>query len=152
MTSRLTFTTVLYLTLLCYLKDYGCGAWSSSLKSAIIYHRYCQQSSLLQDPRSVFVTQFPSVHSQREEFTTLEKRDQVKEELCDILKNIPSNRPTGSKETATILSLARQLEDSCPTSDDNVLTQLAGNWELVWTSVDPNSLERRNFSPLNWIK
>jgi len=100
----------------------------------------------------------PTIHvhvaqgEQQGEGKIIETREDIKRQLCDLLQRIPRNQPTSAKETSIILSWVELLENSCPTLDEQVLKALAGNWELVWTSVDPNSLERKKYSPFNWIK
>jgi hypothetical protein len=118
-------------------------AWAPSF-----LHRPSQHSVFSMEKPILFAQN----HEPQEDSPNLDTRNQLKKELCDLLKVIPSNRPTGLEQTRTILSLVRQLEDTCPTPDDLVLIKLVGNWELVWTAVDPNSLEQRRFSLQNWIK
>jgi len=64
-----------------------------------------------------------------------------KSKLLDLLDDVPSNAPTPRGLTDGILSAARVLEDCCPTPDDDVLSELAGNWELLWTAQDQSSAE-----------
>lgn len=69
----------------------------------------------------------------------------LKTELLDSLKETPSNAPTSRKVTNFILEKIDDLEKNCPTSDEDVLKSLAGNWELLWTTQDKRSTEwRRN--------
>jgi hypothetical protein len=69
----------------------------------------------------------------------------IKSELMDSLKETPSNAPTSRKLTSYILGKIDELEKNCPTPDDDVLENLAGNWELLWTTQDRRSSEwRRN--------
>lgn len=146
---QLITTTFLQLSLLCIQIDYRCLAWSTVRKCPISFRVASQR----QESRcSLFVTRLFNRHKPHDDLKSGKSLEQSKKDLYDQLKNIPRNRPTGPKETNFILSLVRQLEDSCPTADDDVLSQLAGNWELVWTSVDPNSSERQRFLPQNWIK
>jgi hypothetical protein len=63
--------------------------------------------------------------------SALEKR---KELLLELLDSSPANVPTPTKLTKQILDVVRELEESCPTEDNCVLGQLAGNWELMWTA------------------
>ena len=75
-----------------------------------------------------------------------------KETLMDLLSSIASNVSTPKRITADILSAARELEALCPTDEDDVLPELGGNWELVWTAQDKSSLEGSQSPLRNWIK
>ena len=75
-----------------------------------------------------------------------------KDTLMDLLSSIASNVSTPKRITADILSAARELEALCPTDEDDVLPELGGNWELVWTAQDKSSLEGSQSPLRNWIK
>ena len=65
----------------------------------------------------------------------------AKSKLFDLLDDVPSNAPTPRGLTDDILAAVRVLERQCPTPDDAVLLELAGNWELLWTAQDKSSAE-----------
>ena len=65
----------------------------------------------------------------------------AKSKLFDLLDEVPSNAPTPRGLTDDILAAVRVLERQCPTPDDDVLSELAGNWELLWTAQDKSSAE-----------
>ena len=65
----------------------------------------------------------------------------AKSKLFDLLDEVPSNAPTPRGLTDDILAAVRLLERQCPTPDDAVLSELAGNWELLWTAQDKSSAE-----------
>eukprot|EP00978_Attheya_sp_CCMP212_P006684 scaffold15494_cov57-Attheya_sp.AAC.3 len=80
--------------------------------------------------------------------SALEKR---KELLFELLDSSPANVPTPTKLTKQILDVVRELEESCPTEDNCVLGQLAGNWELMWTAQDKSSPEWQQNPLRTWI-
>jgi len=65
--------------------------------------------------------------------------DKKVNELLTLLDSVPSNLPTSRSLTDRILDAVKQLEQDCPTSDGNVLSELSGNWELLWTAQDQSS-------------
>jgi hypothetical protein len=74
----------------------------------------------------------------------------TKARLLDILLDkAPRNAPTSASLTAEILSVVRELEAQCPTLDTDVQEELAGVWELLWTTQDLSRPESQ--SPLSWI-
>ena len=68
--------------------------------------------------------------------------------LLSLLDSVPSNIPTQRSLTSKILDSVKQLEDTCPTPEDLVLSELSGNWELLWTAQDPSSEQFRILNPL----
>lgn len=74
----------------------------------------------------------------------------IKNDLLDLLFSVPSNAPTSPSLTSKILSAVRQLENECPTPNEDVLAELAGNWELMWTAQDKTSAESQR-GPFSWI-
>mmetsp|Transcript_39578 Transcript_39578/g.80745 ORF Transcript_39578/g.80745 Transcript_39578/m.80745 type:complete len:331 (-) Transcript_39578:287-1279(-) len=76
--------------------------------------------------------------------------ERKKSELIDLISSAPRNAPTSPSMTRAVLSLVREMERLCPTPDDDVLPELAGNWELMWTAQDTDSAEFRR-GPLSWI-
>ena len=67
-----------------------------------------------------------------------------KDELLSLVQGAPSGRATPKRMTTQILDIVRQLERKCPTPNDQVLSALAGSWELLWTAQDPESPEIAN--------
>eukprot|EP00536_Pseudo-nitzschia_multiseries_P002708 jgi/Psemu1/184191/e_gw1.37.157.1 len=59
--------------------------------------------------------------------------------LLALLDSVPSNLPTPKSLTEKILATVQKLEEECPTSDESVLSELSGNWELLWTAQDRSS-------------
>jgi hypothetical protein len=59
--------------------------------------------------------------------------------LLALLDSVPRNLPTSKSLTDQILNAVQQLEEDCPTSDESVLSELSGNWELLWTAQDRSS-------------
>jgi hypothetical protein len=77
----------------------------------------------------------------------------LKGELFALLDATPANAPTSRGLTDSILSTVQALEKSCPTPDEKVVPNLAGTWELLWTTQDRSSQEFNRLGPLrNWIK
>ena len=68
------------------------------------------------------------------------KNDDNKIQLINLLSQVPSNQSTSKQLTNEILQATSILEKHCPTIDENVLQNLIGNWELVWTAQDKSSL------------
>ena len=62
-----------------------------------------------------------------------------KEQLFCLLANVPRNASTPKPLTEKILSAVRELERDCPTMEQDVLDELGGNWELIWTAQDASS-------------
>mmetsp|Transcript_2551 Transcript_2551/g.3872 ORF Transcript_2551/g.3872 Transcript_2551/m.3872 type:complete len:154 (-) Transcript_2551:104-565(-) len=79
----------------------------------------------------------------------------IKEHLFQLLQSTPSNEPTPPLLTKKILDEIGTLEEKQQEEDDaaQFLSSLAGNWELLWTTQDVNSVEYRNNNPMRrWIK
>lgn len=68
--------------------------------------------------------------------------------LLALLDSVPSNLPTQRSLTSKILDAVKKLEATCPTDEDLVLSELSGNWELLWTAQDPSSEQFRILNPL----
>ena len=83
--------------------------------------------------------------------TSVTDTTDAKSRLFDLLDEVPSNAPTPRGLTNDILAAARDLEERCPTPDEDVLSELAGNWELLWTAQDKTSAESQRglFSFIN---
>jgi hypothetical protein len=83
---------------------------------------------------------------------TINKREQskCKQNLMDLLTSIPPNQSTPQQLTNDLLAAAKHLEQVCPTKEEEVLQELSGNWELIWTAQDKQSEEAS--SVLSWIK
>ena len=58
----------------------------------------------------------------------------LKDEVLALLSSTPNNAPTSRELTNAILNKIDQLEESCPTKEEDVLDSLSGNWELMWTA------------------
>ncbi len=65
--------------------------------------------------------------------------DDKVDELLALLDSVPSNLPTSRSMTDRILDAVANLEKVCPTPEDKVLSELSGNWELLWTAQDKTS-------------
>lgn len=63
----------------------------------------------------------------------------VKQELLNLIDALPKNSLTPAKLTNDILKTVRDMENQCPTNNEEVLTKLSGNWELLWTAQDASS-------------
>jgi len=59
--------------------------------------------------------------------------------LLALLDSVPSNLPTSKSLTDEILAAVDKLEDVCPVAEEDVLPELTGNWELLWTAQDRSS-------------
>lgn len=72
-----------------------------------------------------------------------------KETLLKYLSKVAPNQSTSRSLTEEVLNAVSSLEPLCPTDNDSVLTELNGNWELIWTAQDTKD------SPMgkvqNWI-
>jgi hypothetical protein len=73
----------------------------------------------------------------------------TKAKLLDIFEKAPRNAPTSASLTAEILSVVRELEGQCPTPDADVQQELAGVWELLWTTQDRSRPESQSL--FAWI-
>ena len=74
-----------------------------------------------------------------------------KEKLLSLLSNVPPNEPTPSDLTADILQAVKDLEETCPTPEEDVLQAVAGNWELLWTAQDVSSLPQKRINLRSWV-
>jgi len=80
------------------------------------------------------------------------ENERIKSLLLELISQTPSNQPTTPTLTKDILQVVRTLEETCPTADDQVLSKLAGNWELLWTAQDQKN-DEWGLGPLRtWIK
>ena len=70
--------------------------------------------------------------------------------LISLLSQVPSNESTSKQLTTEILQATTILEKQCPTVDENVLQNLIGNWELIWTAQDKSSLQDRDDDSDRW--
>ena len=73
-----------------------------------------------------------------------------KSALLELLKEVPPNDATPKQLTSDILGAVKALETKCETPESDVIPQLAGNWELIWTAQDASTKSRNIFS--TWIK
>jgi hypothetical protein len=80
-----------------------------------------------------------------------ETRKEKKEALLHLLSKVPRNVSTPKELSSGVLSSVRELEQLCPTNDDNVLDELGGNWELIWTAQDSSTEESRRGTFLKYI-
>jgi len=65
------------------------------------------------------------------------------------LSKVPPNESTSKQLTTEILQAVNILEEECPTLETDVLSRIAGNWELVWTAQDKSSLQSSNSNSNN---
>lgn len=78
--------------------------------------------------------------------------DENKVALLELLEKVPPNESTPKELTSRILEAVSVLESECKTSDDDVLSSLVGNWELIWTAQDSKNLPANQRNPFrNWI-
>ena len=90
-----------------------------------------------------------------EDLILTEKRSFTKDSLLQLIQSTPQNAPTSVELTEEILNLVSDLEKYCPTPNENVLAELSGNWELLWTAQDQNSPQvqkKRSGIFSTWIK
>lgn len=81
------------------------------------------------------------------------ERETLLDELTQLLESTPANAPTSRGFTNSILQKVRKLEENCPTAETDVISKLAGNWELLWTTQDTSSEQYNSLGPLlTWIK
>ena len=66
--------------------------------------------------------------------------------LLNLLSKVPPNESTSKQLTTEILQAVNILEEECPTLETDVLSRIAGNWELVWTAQDKSSLQSSNIN------
>lgn len=78
-------------------------------------------------------------------------RREKKAALLHILSKVPQNVSTPKDLSSDILSSVRELEELCPTNEQDVLDELGGNWELIWTAQDSSSEESRQGLFLKFI-
>ena len=69
--------------------------------------------------------------------------------LLNLLSKVPPNESTSKQLTTEILQAVNILEEECPTFETDVLSRIAGNWELVWTAQDKSSLKQSSNSNMN---
>ena len=69
--------------------------------------------------------------------------------LLNLLSKVPPNESTSKQLTTEILQAVNILEEECPTLETDVLSRIAGNWELVWTAQDKSSLQSSNINGNN---
>jgi hypothetical protein len=79
-------------------------------------------------------------------------REDIRTELLDLIALTPTNAPTPPGTTNEMLKVIRELEALCPTPDEGVLSELGGNWELLWTSQDKSSDEWQLGPLRTWMK
>lgn len=70
--------------------------------------------------------------------------------LISLLSQVSPNESTSKQLTKEILLATSILEKQCPTLDENVLQNLIGNWELIWTAQDKSSLQYRDDDSDRW--
>lgn len=63
-----------------------------------------------------------------------EKRLLLKDEVLQLVGKVPQNVRTPRRLTRDILRKIDDLERICPTPDEEVLENLGGHWELLWTA------------------
>lgn len=109
---------------------------------------------------TIFPTQEFRIYPQRRLVSTVSlsteqnsNQMEKKNRLVSLLNKVPRNAPTPKALTNELLVSARELELFCPTKNNEVLTELGGNWELIWTAQDPISLKEQDQNPVfTWIK
>lgn len=74
-----------------------------------------------------------------------------KNKLLTLLSNVPPNEPTPKDLTEQILQAVKDLEETCPTPEQDVLQAVAGNWELLWTAQDVSSLPQQRINLRSWV-
>mmetsp|Transcript_18751 Transcript_18751/g.26445 ORF Transcript_18751/g.26445 Transcript_18751/m.26445 type:complete len:315 (+) Transcript_18751:2-946(+) len=97
---------------------------------------------------------------------TTQTRTQLdkKQQLMELLEQVPANQKSSTELTSKILKIVQEIEmynnnkddaDSSSSSviaDKDVLSSLAGNWQLLWTAQDKNSQEWKVLQPWKtWI-
>jgi hypothetical protein len=109
-----------------------------------------RDSSVIEQEQTAAL-RFYSTRSQNAQSTKASQNAQsTKAKLLDILlEKAPRNAATSASLTAEILSVVRELEGQCPTPDSDVGKELAGVWELLWTTQDHSRPESK--SPFAWI-
>lgn len=76
-----------------------------------------------------------------------DQRLTTKNDLLDAIGSTPSNEPTSQAKTKEIMQLARDLESQCPTPEADVLENLSGSWELLWTAQDRSQKDPKQLGP-----
>jgi len=85
-----------------------------------------------------------SSNSSGADYSVKEKRGLLKESLLSLIGSVPQNSPSSRSKTDEILRAIRDLENLCPTVDENVVEELAGTWKLIWTAQDSQSVRELN--------
>jgi hypothetical protein len=93
----------------------------------------------------------PLSRSRSSDQVTDETRREKKAALLNLLSKVPRNISTPKDLSSYILTSVRELEELCPTNEDDVLDELGGNWELIWTAQDSTSQESRRGKFLKYI-
>lgn len=113
------------------------------LPSSISQSRYCSELRL-----QISLPDFLS--PPKSQGSGVRTVNNYKSALLELLKEVPPNEATPKQLTTDILGAVKTLETECETPESDVIPQLAGNWELVWTAQDASTKPRNIFS--TWIK
>jgi hypothetical protein len=102
-----------------------------------------------------FLPRTPKKSTLLHQYSTTEQstdRSATKNQLLSLISSTPANAQTPAKQSKDILDKVRRLEQLCPSEDEQVVSTLAGNWELMWTTQDKSS-DEWGLGPLRtWIK
>lgn len=128
--------------------DLGSATLPSSFSSRRLQQRYASSSPFFVTSLSAATEASTEAVYDQQELINSEQR----ELLLSLVQSVPSGRATPPALTQQILNCVRTLERRCPTRDADLLTALAGSWELAWTAQDPSAPESRRFWIINPIE
>mmetsp|Transcript_29163 Transcript_29163/g.59885 ORF Transcript_29163/g.59885 Transcript_29163/m.59885 type:complete len:300 (+) Transcript_29163:84-983(+) len=119
--------------------------------AAFIKSTLSAQLKSIQPLHSHFSDLFSSPPSNNTDSKIPAEKSDEKSALMELLAQVPPNQSTSKELTSRILDAVKVLENSCPTPDEDVLSRLVGNWELIWTAQDRDNLPGGKTFFVNWI-
>ena len=139
-------------------------AFVSNRKNNAVRYNYLPPPSLMHQPQqqpqqqrtptlhylSLVDNIFSSQTKNVKDVNNNNERSEKKLALLNLLSKVPPNESTSKQLTTEILQAVNILEEECPTFEEtDVLSRIAGNWELVWTAQDKSSLQSSNINGNN---
>ena len=132
-------------------------AFVASRKNNAVRYNYPPPPSLMHQPQqqqrtptlhylSLVDNIFSSQTKNVKDVNNNNERSEKKLALLNLLSKVPPNESTSKQLTTEILQAVNILEEECPTLETDVLSRIAGNWELVWTAQDKSSLQSSNIN------
>ena len=122
-------------------------AFVASRKNNVVRYNYLPPPSLMHQPQqqrtptlhylSLVDNIFSSQTKNIKDVSNSNGSENKKLALLNLLSKVPPNESTSKQLTTEILQAVNILEEECPPIlETDVLSRIAGNWELVWTAQD----------------